>query len=361
MYLVLSNIKTNKKLIISGRYKEYILLEIYNSWFDNTNYLNHHLYQITSFIRSLKNDFSNMIMLKNIDENYIFDTNVFFSLDIDKKDIKLIKKLSKIKNIKLILAVGEHPLYQIKNFESYLKYFDHIFSTYKVNSKYHKTINSFIFKEIPSFEVSYSDIHSQDATIICSNLHSFVKSNYPFRKHLINVLSSIDQINFQWYGKGWNIFSDKYNLRTKIRYFKSFLLSFPKLNNNALNKYKGEIKDKTILNNYKFNLSIENYSWPKGWFTEKFYEPLIYGCLPIYIGPQIPSEYKINNKSYNDLIINKNDSHKILNLILKYKDYDIKETRNLAAKIRKEFNLTIKNSNFNTNLYRSLKKILESY
>ena len=338
MYLVLSNIKTDKKLIISCKYKQYNLLAIYNSWFDNTNYLNHHLYQVTLFIRSLKKDFSNMIILKNIDENYIANTNVFFSIDIDKKDIKLIKKLSARKHIKLILSVSEHPFYQIVNFDSYLKYFDYIFSAYKVNSIYHKTINAYIFKEIPSFDVLSSNIHFQDATIICSNLHSYIKSNYPFRRHLINVLSSIDQINFQWYGKGWNIFSNKYNFRLKIRYLKSFLFSFPKLNDNALCKYKGEIKDKTILNYFKFCLSIENFSWPKGYFSEKFYEPLIYGCLPIYKGPQIPSEYKIKNGLYSDLIINKNDSHKVVNLILKYKDYDIKKTKDLASKIRKEFN-----------------------
>ena len=278
---------------------------MYNSWFDNIKYLNHHLYQVTSFVKSLKKEFSQILLIKNIYENIISETNVFFSFDISHKDIKLIQNLSKRKNIKLILSISEHPFYQIKDFDNYLEYFDYVYSTYKVNSKYHKTINSYIFKEIPIYKSSSYISDFKDASIICSNLHTFKKSNYRFRRHLINTLSSIDQINFEWYGKGWDICSPQYNFKNKIKYFKSSFFSYPKLNNNAISKYKGILNSKTILTSFKFNLSVENFSWPKGFFSEKFFEPLIYGCIPIYLGPEIPPEFEVIKSLFNDLIISK--------------------------------------------------------
>ena len=52
------------------------------------------------------------------------------------------------------------------------------------------------------------------------------------------------------------------------------------------NRVKGQIEDKTIaFKNYKLTVAIENKIMPY-WITEKFVDPLICGCVPLYYGAQ---------------------------------------------------------------------------
>jgi hypothetical protein len=68
---------------------------------------------------------------------------------------------------------------------------------------------------------------------------------------------------------------NRLNLKGLKNYFRYF------------NNYLGEVEDKrAVLSMYKFCLVIENSS---GYLSEKFFDALLSGCIPIYIGPDLKS------------------------------------------------------------------------
>ncbi len=74
---------------------------------------------------------------------------------------------------------------------------------------------------------------------------------------------------FDLYGRNW----DKRIYGIPYKYYKA-----------ALSVYKGTVEDKiTTMSNYRFALCIENIIYP-GYITEKIFDCLFAGCIPIYYG-----------------------------------------------------------------------------
>ena len=124
--------------------------------------------------------------------------------------------------------------------------------------------------------------------------------------------------------------------------------------------YGGELINKTILLNVKSKLVIENFKYPLDYFSEKFLEPLIYGCLPIYLESEIPQLlYDFFSKKERDSFYAENASDAI-SMILKFSSLDIKETKKLSNNLRVSINQFIKENNKNTNLNQASDLILNS-
>ena len=68
--------------------------------------------------------------------------------------------------------------------------------------------------------------------------------------------------------------------------------------------YRGPVKSKrTILRQYKFSLCYENSIFP-GYLTEKIFDALFAGCVPVYLGDpeiekSIPSSAFVNKKDFS--------------------------------------------------------------
>jgi len=112
---------------------------------------------------------------------------------------------------------------------------------------------------------------------------SFVYSNYTAstaRDDFFFMLSNYKRVNSA--GKHLN------NIH-------AFIDNFDKLNTSFANKLQNKIDFET---KHRFSIAFENTSYP-GYLTEKVFDSLAAGCIPIYFGDK-----NINNDIFNDSIIN---------------------------------------------------------
>ena len=359
MYITIRNKEKNKYCIISNKYKEVIIQAFHLLSNKNIEIRTNHLYPFIEFLKYLKKSNLEINIINRITSIPIERIEVMFFQDISFKDLKLIRYLNK-KNINpyKIISIAEHPIYQIKNFTNYIKDFDIILCPYKLPIKYEETSFGYIFKSLPFFEKDNKEEKSIDVSLICSNLSTKSNSNYGFRRHIINVISSIEKIDFEWYGRGWErkgiIFSKK-----SLKYKLNSILGSPKINSHSYNKYKGEIKDKYCLMNSKTVLAIENHSWPTGYITEKILEPLIYGSIPLYVGT--PMIYQLGDayREIDKIIINEPNTSKIIESIMHFKEIPINECKRISERLRDEVNRIVFESSKETNLMKSGKIIMD--
>lgn len=105
----------------------------------------------------------------------------------------------------------------------------------------------------------------------CTMIAGRKKSKHPLslynaREEIIHFFENKDPGNFDLYGSTWN------------------QVDFP--------SYKGRANAKMdILKNYKFCICYENMRDTRGYVTEKIFDVLIAGCVPIYYGASNIAEY----------------------------------------------------------------------
>ncbi len=361
MYLVGSTPDKSRIFLISNKYKS-VISQVYNL-LNLTHELSlvDHLYPLYSFLKYLMSKNINFKLIKNLKElDYKLDAYIAF--DISSSDIDLIKNIRKeSSDCKLILAIAEHPAYQVSNLEEIANNFDIVLSAYKISSNTTKTYFPYIFDHLPSYNINVNNKlpkieslnNTIDSTLIYSNLYSVSRSNYGLRRHAINTLSLIKDINFKWFGRGWKLPLRNYMKRSSLRYIRASLLQFPKLNSTAKQSYGGILKDKTLLYNVKSTLAIENFPTPSGYFTEKFTEPLLYGCIPIYLGSSFPKEIKEYIPKINCSNVFCDSLSDAISLTLELSKISIKETKLISESIRNNINTFINNSSEKTNLLKS--------
>jgi hypothetical protein len=97
---------------------------------------------------------------------------------------------------------------------------------------------------------------------------------YTLRLKLIHFFHKTGK--FDLYGRNW----DKKIYGIPYKYYKA-----------ALSVYKGSVEDKiSTMSNYRFALCVENIVYP-GYITEKIFDCLFAGCIPIYYGAPDIQEY----------------------------------------------------------------------
>jgi hypothetical protein len=133
--------------------------------------------------------------------------------------------------------------------------------------------------------------------------------------------------HFSLYGLGWSKSTPAYTLSGKIRRSVSRLqtkffgiMPFP--------SYRGEIKNKSdVLRNSKFSFCYENSRDLSNYITEKIFDSLTNGCIPIYWGADniqdhIPEDCYIDRRKFR----NTEDVHRYL-LTIGSKDHEKYQTR----------------------------------
>lgn len=112
---------------------------------------------------------------------------------------------------------------------------------------------------------------------------------------------------FEFYGVGWDHFVFKMPVLSRVL---NRIKPLTKLVSDDWPLYRGAVKDKlSVLNDYKFSICYENAHSIKGYITEKIFDSMAAGCIPIYWGAPniemyVPKECYIdrtNYKSYEDL------------------------------------------------------------
>jgi hypothetical protein len=115
--------------------------------------------------------------------------------------------------------------------------------------------------------------------------------NYSLRRQAINGVPELDLYGYQWN----NSFYEKlktFSIELKKYVFKFNLLRIKEVKHyfRYYNNYLGEVDDKrSVLSMYKYCLVIENSS---DYLSEKLFDALLSGCIPIYVGPDL-AKYEI--------------------------------------------------------------------
>lgn len=230
---------------------------------------------------------------------------------IDESDVVIYydfpKKMPSFKNVsKSYLIMMESPLVCPDNFilENH-KFFRKIFTwddSLVDNKKYFKINYAFkLPRKIP---------RSIKKENLCCLIVANKNSNYEYelyseRKKLIRWFEKNYIDDFDLYGIGWDEYKfsgpkvvrvfNRISIIKKLMY-KYFGEHYP--------SYKGKIDSKYLtMQDYKFSISYENIMNTSGYITEKILDPMIAGCVPIYLGAEnihihIPKDCFIDRRNF---------------------------------------------------------------
>ncbi len=120
-----------------------------------------------------------------------------------------------------------------------------------------------------------------------SNKHPF--ELYSKRLEAIKFYEKKHAEMFDFYGIGWDIYTFKgpklWRAFNKIPFLRQAL-------GTKWKNYKGKVASKTAtFKNYKFSICFENAHSIPGYITEKIFDSLIAGCIPVYWGAPNITDY----------------------------------------------------------------------
>lgn len=127
---------------------------------------------------------------------------------------------------------------------------------------------------------------------------------YTKRKDVIDYYECHDQERLDLYGMGWDLRC----FRTRI--FASLSHRLPMMKSFAYTQptaYKGSIeRKKPILEKYMFSICFENRYGDRGYVTEKIFDAMMAGCIPVYLGAEdinkyVPETCFIDMRKFDDI------------------------------------------------------------
>ncbi len=254
------------------------------------------------------------------------NANVLLSLNI-------IKDIEKCSIAKKIAIIGEPPIIYPPNKLSKVRENYDIILTWehsKLLDKRHMFLP--LCANIKSLDLSKfkDDFKNREGIcLIASNKQLSKASNelYSLRKKAIRYFSKQNRIKFSLYGYGWEkrAFYGLLRPLNKINIAKKVMYTPP-------STYKGTCETKRyVLEKYKYSIIFENYSSNEAFITEKIFDCMFSGCIPIYQGSSaitryIPSNCFIdfrNFTSFDDLRLyllgmTQDEFNEYMNAILEY-------------------------------------------
>jgi hypothetical protein len=214
---------------------------------------------------------------------------VIFIQTPDKDNPDLIQALNR--QIPCFLNISELELIHLNNSKTALhKLFSKIF-TYQDklidNEKYFKLNYSFNFPNTIDKNINKRKLCT---LISCNKTLNHPLELYSKRVEAIRWFEKHHPEDFDLYGVGW----DKPNYVSGPKYKRIINRSIflRKLFSKPYPSYRGKIeRKKDILSNYKFCICYENAKDIPGWITEKMFDCLTAGCVPIYWGADNVSDH----------------------------------------------------------------------
>ena len=235
------------------------------------------------FFRLAKEGEKNNLNIRTIENGdyLLFDIIVFVDLP-NKFDYERIKKIRKMKY--LILLESKHVMPNGYNME-YHHLFEKIFTWDEDlidNEKYFKINYSFQFPIVENIEFQSIKRINKIVTISGNKKSTDPFELYSMRENIIKFYEEKGDDFLDLYGIGWDerVFKNSFMNRIS-RKVKCIRTSFyiPYLS------YKGPVERKSdVLKKYRFCLCLENRYGDYGYITEKIFDAMISGCIPIYFG-----------------------------------------------------------------------------
>lgn len=208
-------------------------------------------------------------------------------LSFNNIDNSLLRDIKKTKHVRAVLCVFEPPVVcpQLHN-EQLSDYFD--ITLLLSNDRINQTTRKTFYYPQPYLRMISQDIPFCDKTLCammaCNKYSSHPNELYSTRRNIAAFLSAYNPKEFHLYGTGWG----------------------------ANPCWKGTVPHKgEVLKRYKFALCFENMGKQKGYITEKIFDCMVAGCVPVYLGAEDITNYVPANtfidmrlfSNYKDLYI----------------------------------------------------------
>ncbi len=267
--------------------------------------------------------------LKNIFEKNNYQISTQDIINEEEADVVIYnyypKKIKRAKKLTVLIAMESIAVEKKLSSKEYLNQFDLAFTCNDmfVNNESIFKINFSFNKETINLEFP---VKEKFLGCFCANK----LSNHPLELYTERIKAieyfTNSESDFELYGSGWDNayhFPKKYNffrllnkskpLRGVSKILKFIFQLSPILKNLYFKRYKsymGYVNNKfSELKKFKFSICYENLLNREGYITEKIFDCLRYGVIPIYLGAQnisryIPSDIYIDKslyESYSDL------------------------------------------------------------
>jgi hypothetical protein len=222
------------------------------------------------------------------------------------------RQLQKIGKAKLYLFLMENPANRPDNYwKSNYKPFTKVFTYIPTLVDNTKTFRFHLPNRIPTpFQINRAERVKFCTTIASQKYMAHPQEIYSERVNAIRWFERQHPSEFDLYGTGWNRFFFKGRISRANMFLSKFYAGpLKSWQTNTFPSYRGAVKSKNaILQKYRFSICYENATFP-GYVTEKIFDSLFAGCVPVYLGaPDIASEVPANTfidkrqfKSYDEL------------------------------------------------------------
>lgn len=241
--------------------------------------------------------------VSTIDIGDLKSFDMIFFLDLPDHRNRYLKKLIDMKFDNLNLILLESPIIRPKNWDpknhaSFRKIFT--WDDRWVDNK--RYFRFFLPNKIPNDIIIDPSKKSKFCTMISGNKYvSSPLELYTERIKAIRWFEENHPEDFDLYGFGWEryLFTGRFSILNRLDFLRSFLKP------NYIS-YRGSIKSKkNVLQNYKFSICYENALNINGYITEKIFDCLFSGCVPIYLGApdittHIPENAFIDMRRFDD-------------------------------------------------------------
>lgn len=263
--------------------------------------------------------------------------NVLFDLHLEGRFI------SEKKYFQYLIALENPNINELNENKEFCKTFSKVFAW---DSRLF-TLKNVIPILIPyPFEIYDSPSFQERSIFSC-----LINANKAFKKNIPSDLY-IERLNtirwyelnapeqFSLYGMGWDKSTPAYTFPGKLlRSFSRIQTIF--FGKNPFPSYRGKAVDKNeILRNSKFSFCYENSRNLSNYITEKIFDCLVNGCIPVYWGADnvnehIPEDCFIDRRNFK----NTEEVHKFLLSIdsKKYEEYQLEISRFLTSEKAEEF------------------------
>lgn len=195
---------------------------------------------------------------------------------------------------------------------SYLKQFDGIFTwDFELLDPNSQNVLTQQLKEIPKFPIAYPNVLPADfrpnaivnsgfanrdifCALIASNRHANIVDSrelYSERVRAIRWFESQAPGDFSLFGNGWHVPQKRLGGIGKLQYRSEKILPFI-TRRPVFPSYQGQAKTKfEVYSRSKFSICFENARNIRGYITEKIFDCLFAGCVPIYWGDPAIEEF----------------------------------------------------------------------
>ncbi|TPD55172.1 MAG: hypothetical protein C9355_04825 [Thalassolituus maritimus] len=193
-----------------------------------------------------------------------------------------------------ILCLFENEIIKPENTPSpVFDQFDYVFSwnddylekrNFRKFNYTHKLNRPYNFRNYPGFT------DRKLCTLISANkMTEHPRELYSERLKAIAWFENNAAEDFDLYGVGWDQFPNDGRLRSRVL---NKLAPFTNFMKKSYPSYKGMVESKNqTLRNYRYSICFENASGYPGYISEKLFDSLMAGCVPIYYGAPNVADY----------------------------------------------------------------------